>query len=173
MELATLINSYIMVKGGSCEVYAAPFAVFINKDDYNYVEQDISVICDKNKLDDCGCNGAPEMVKYADEYMPHLDGKFQLKLFGAQEVFIAAAKELGYEKVYEEVDMQYTFDTPLERELPKGFRFVPIGLAAAALSELYRRMKPLGATHMTGGSNPFYEKIGYKPAVVWTHWMKK
>lgn len=46
------------------------------------------------------------------------------------------------------------------------------GLAAAALSELYRRMQPLGATHMTGGASPFYEKIGYELAVVWTHWMK-
>lgn len=33
-------------------------------------------------------------------------------------------------------------------------------------------MQPLGVTHMTGGASPFYEKIGYKPAVVWTHWMK-
>lgn len=42
------------------------------------------------------------------------------------------------------------------------------GLAAAALSELYRRMKPLGATHMTGGGNPFYAKIGFKPCIEWT-----
>lgn len=47
-----------------------------------------------------------------------------------------------------------------------------MGLASAALSELYRRMKPLGATHMTGGSHPFYGKIGYRPAVVWTCWKK-
>ncbi len=46
------------------------------------------------------------------------------------------------------------------------------GLAAAALSELYRRMKPLGATHMTGGGNPFYSAIGYKPMITWTHWKK-
>ncbi len=44
------------------------------------------------------------------------------------------------------------------------------GLARAALSELYRRMKPLGATHMTGGSHPFYKKIGYGPGTVWTYW---
>lgn len=44
------------------------------------------------------------------------------------------------------------------------------GLAAAALSEHYRRLKPLGATHMTGGGNPFYEKIGFKPLVHWTFW---
>lgn len=44
------------------------------------------------------------------------------------------------------------------------------GLASAALSELYRRTKRLGATHMTGGENEFYKKIGYKPAVKWTYW---
>lgn len=46
------------------------------------------------------------------------------------------------------------------------------GLASAALSELYRRMKVLGATHMTGGENEFYKKIGYKPTVKWTCWQK-
>lgn len=47
------------------------------------------------------------------------------------------------------------------------------GLASAALSELYRRTKTLGATHMTGGENEFYKKIGYKPAVKWTYWQKR
>ncbi len=46
------------------------------------------------------------------------------------------------------------------------------GLAAAALSELYRRMKPLGATCMTGGDNDFYKKIGFKPMVTRTFWKK-
>lgn len=44
--------------------------------------------------------------------------------------------------------------------------------AAAALSELYRRLGPLGATHMTGGGNPFYQKIGYGAGVQWTYWRK-
>lgn len=46
------------------------------------------------------------------------------------------------------------------------------GLAAAALSEMYRRTKALGATHMTGGTNPFYTKIGYEPTVEWVYWEK-
>ncbi len=46
------------------------------------------------------------------------------------------------------------------------------GLAAAALSELFRRTKALGATHMTGGNNEFYQKIGYHPTVKWTFWRK-
>lgn len=47
------------------------------------------------------------------------------------------------------------------------------GLASALLSELARRMHALGAAQMTGGSNPFYEKIGFKPADVWTFWKKR
>ena len=46
------------------------------------------------------------------------------------------------------------------------------GLAAAALSELYRRTKQLGATHMTGGGDPFYDKVGFKPEIEWIFWVK-
>ena len=34
---------------------AAPFAVFLNNDDRTYVEPDISVICDRSKLNNRGC----------------------------------------------------------------------------------------------------------------------
>lgn len=47
------------------------------------------------------------------------------------------------------------------------------GLAAAALSELYRRLRPLGAEYMTGGGDPFYERIGYEQRVPWTFWKKQ
>ena len=39
----TALQNYIKSNGGSCEVYPAPFAVFLNQDSYNYVEPDISV----------------------------------------------------------------------------------------------------------------------------------
>lgn len=61
-RLSQTITNHIDSKKGNCEVYPAPFAVFLNKDDKNYVEPDISVICDKSKLDDQGCNGAPDWV---------------------------------------------------------------------------------------------------------------
>ena len=38
------------------------FAVFIKEDDTNYVEPDISVICDKSKISHRGCEGAPDFV---------------------------------------------------------------------------------------------------------------
>ena len=47
------------------------------------------------------------------------------------------------------------------------------GLAAAALTRHYRRMKALGATHMTGGENPFYEKVGYGKGLHWSFWKKQ
>ena len=34
----------------------------IKKDNRNYVEPDISVICDREKLDEKGCHGAPDWV---------------------------------------------------------------------------------------------------------------
>lgn len=46
------------------------------------------------------------------------------------------------------------------------------GLAAAALSELYRQLAPLGATHMTGGGDPFYAALGFEPTVQWQFWEK-
>ena len=61
-QLSRLIGNYIESNHGSCEIYPAPFAVFIKKDDKNYVEPDISVICDKNKLSDRGCEGAPDFI---------------------------------------------------------------------------------------------------------------
>ena len=46
------IANYIDSNGGKCEALAAPFAVFLNNDDINYVEPDISVICDPSRLDE-------------------------------------------------------------------------------------------------------------------------
>lgn len=61
-QLSRIIGNYIESNHGSCEIYPAPFAVFIKKDDKNCVEPDISVICDKNKLSDRGCEGAPDFI---------------------------------------------------------------------------------------------------------------
>ena len=56
------IGNYIQSKNEECEVFPAPFAVFLSKNEKNYVEPDISVICDPSKLDDKGCHGAPDWI---------------------------------------------------------------------------------------------------------------
>lgn len=57
------------LKGKTCEVYDSPFDVRFpdyedQKDDdiETVVQPDIVVVCDKNKLDDIGCKGAPDIV---------------------------------------------------------------------------------------------------------------
>jgi Uma2 family endonuclease len=56
------------LKDKSCEVYMAPFDVRLPKnveqdEDINTVVQpDVVVVCDKNKLDDKGCIGSPDLV---------------------------------------------------------------------------------------------------------------
>lgn len=61
-ELYAVIRNYLKSKGGSCRVYPAPFAVKLFEDSKTIVEPDISVICDKNKLTDQGCTGAPDWI---------------------------------------------------------------------------------------------------------------
>ena len=61
-ELYTIINNYIKSHQGSCQVYPAPFAVNLDADDKNWVEPDISVICNPGKLTDRGCSGAPDLI---------------------------------------------------------------------------------------------------------------
>ncbi len=62
MELTSTIHNHIKNKSGSCEVYPAPFAVNLTANDKAWVEPDISVICDKDKLSDRGCEGAPDWI---------------------------------------------------------------------------------------------------------------
>ena len=56
------IAFYIDAKNGRCKIYPAPFAVKLFNDEKNVVEPDISVICDRNKLTDRGCTGAPDWI---------------------------------------------------------------------------------------------------------------
>lgn len=62
MELAFRIRDYIGRNGGECEIFPSPFAVFLNADNEIYVEPDLSVICDRSKIVNEGCKGAPDWV---------------------------------------------------------------------------------------------------------------
>lgn len=91
-EFTITIGNYIRSNGGNCKVFPAPFAVFLNKDDQNYVEPDISVICDKDKLDDKGCNGAPdwiiEIVSPSSTRMDYAVKLFKYRTAGVREYWI-------------------------------------------------------------------------------------
>ncbi len=61
-EFTYLIKNYIRRNDGECEIFPAPFAVFLNANNKIYLEPDISVICDKEKLTEDGCMGAPDWI---------------------------------------------------------------------------------------------------------------
>lgn len=91
-ELFATIREYIRSNHGSCKPYIAPFAVFLNEDDKNYVEPDISVICDSNKLNDNGCVGAPdwiiEIVSPGSRQMDYFIKLFKYRTAGVREYWI-------------------------------------------------------------------------------------
>lgn len=62
IELTYHFQHYIKSNKGNCKIYTAPFAVNLNANDQTFVEPDISVICDPDKLSDRGCEGAPDFV---------------------------------------------------------------------------------------------------------------
>lgn len=91
-EFTYQIENYIRGKNGDCEVLPAPFAVFLNADNKTYVEPDISVICDKDKLNDKGCNGAPdwiiEIVSPTSSRMDYVIKLFKYRSAGVKEYWI-------------------------------------------------------------------------------------
>jgi len=91
-KLNQKIANYIDSHDGSCEVYPAPFAVFLENDHINYVEPDLSVICDKDKLDDKGCHGAPdwiiEVVSLSSRRMDYSIKLFKYRTAGVREYWI-------------------------------------------------------------------------------------
>lgn len=86
-ELITTLNVYIRSNNGPCEVYPSPFDVFLsdNKDIQNcknIVQPDVSVIYDKNKLNNKGCLGAPDMIiEIVSPYNPSNDYVRKLSLY--------------------------------------------------------------------------------------------
>ena len=115
IELSTIINNYIKSNDGSCEVDIAPFAVFLNEDDRNYVEPDISVICDKSKLTDKGCSGAPdwiiEVVSPSSRRMDYYTKLLKYSTAGVREYWIVDPEKsriLVYDLEHEDIQ-EYTF----------------------------------------------------------------
>ena len=115
LSLSRTIADYIDRKDGPCEVDIAPFAVFLNEDDKNYVEPDISVICSPDKLNDKGCVGAPdwviEIVSPGSKRMDYYNKLFKYRTAGVREYWIVDPdKNLISVYNFENDDLeQYTF----------------------------------------------------------------
>lgn len=121
MNLSAEIRDYIKKNQGSCEVFPAPFAVFLNEDDKNYVEPDISIICDKDKLNDKGCSGAPdwiiEIVSPSTKRIDYSIKLFKYRTAGVREYWIINPLTNTvnvYDLEKEEQSDQYSFDDDIK-----------------------------------------------------------
>ena len=65
---------------------------FLNEDDTNYLEPDISITCDSSKLDDKGCHGAPdwiiEIVSPGNKPMDYFTKLFKYRTADVREYWI-------------------------------------------------------------------------------------
>lgn len=119
--------NYISENQGECQVFIAPFAVHLNETD-NYVEPDLTVICDKEKYDEKGCHGAPdlvvEIVSASSKRMDYAVKLFKYRTYGVREYWIVDSEKKRIQ-VYDFIqnDMnEYTF-----------FDKVPVGIYAGKL----------------------------------------
>lgn len=81
-ELDMKLGNHIDAHVGPCKAYPAPFAVNLFADDTTFVEPDISVVCDRDKLFDRGCEGASDfVVEVVSPSNPEMDYISKLNLY--------------------------------------------------------------------------------------------
>ena len=126
-DLHYQIKDFIKRNNGKCEVFPSPFAVFLNKNDKNYVEPDISVICNKDKVTDKGCDGAPdwviEIVSPSSKPMDYFTKLFKYRTAGVREYWIVdPIKQRVTVYFFEKESVEeYSFGTDISVGIYEGF----------------------------------------------------
>ena len=120
-NLITTFHTYIQKKNGDCEVFPAPFDVILSKNPLTIVQPDIMVVCDKDKLDEQRCNGAPDFIieivspsNLSDDYIKKA---YYYENYGVQEYWIVDPKRKTITVNYFEgniVSVQYPFDSTIK-----------------------------------------------------------
>lgn len=120
-NLITTFHTYIQKKSGDCEVFPAPFDVILSQTPLTIVQPDIMVVCDKDKLDEQRCNGAPDFIieivspgNPADDYVRKL---YYYKNYGVREYWIVDPRRKTVTVNYFEGNMlniQYSFDSTIK-----------------------------------------------------------
>ncbi len=127
MDLSYQIKDYVKRKNGECSVFPAPFAVFLNENDKTYVEPDISVICDKNKITYKGCSGTPdwviEIVSASSKPMDYFTKLFKYRTAGVREYWIVDPMKQRVTVYFFEKESveEYSFGTDIPVGVYEGF----------------------------------------------------
>ncbi len=132
MRISQKLANYIDENGGKCEVFPAPFAVYLAENNKNYLEPDITVICDPDKIDEKGCHGAPDMiieVTSDSTYKRDMGIKlFKYRDAGVREYWVINPKlrvttvNIFDEKLGEDNIAQYSFDEEVSPAIYPGLK---------------------------------------------------
>ncbi|MCR4647363.1 MAG: Uma2 family endonuclease [Oscillospiraceae bacterium] len=123
MHLGSSIEGYIRQQGGSCQVNLSAGAKL---SDETLVIPDVMVVCDPSRLDEHGCNGAPDWVievLSTNRRDDLIDKLILYRKAGVREYWIVDPqneKTLVY--FFEKNDFPdiYTFDTPIPVGIYEG-----------------------------------------------------
>lgn len=120
-HLSNRIFNYIESKNGDCRVYPAPFDVRLSEVPDTIVEPDITVICDKSKLTDKGCTGAPDwIIEIVSPHNPEHDYLEKCVLYlkaGVREYWIVdpgSKRVTVYHEGQPFIPQAYTFDDKIQ-----------------------------------------------------------
>lgn len=121
LELSSLLSSYGKKKGGFCQVLPAPFDVKLSDTPLTIVQPDILVVCDKDKLDEKRCNGAPDFIieivspsNPADDYIRKA---YYYRNYEVREYWIVDPKRRTVTVNYFEgnlISVTYSFDSTIK-----------------------------------------------------------
>ncbi|MDO4339143.1 MAG: Uma2 family endonuclease [Eubacteriales bacterium] len=120
-ELSFVFVSYQKKHKGGCETLFAPYAVFINRDEHNYLEPDLLIICPHGEEDDRhqkdGCHGGPdfvlEIVSPSSKRMDYIKKPEKYEAAGVREYWIVdpqTERVLVYNFEKDSFLTQYTFE---------------------------------------------------------------
>ena len=129
-KLFNILSNFLKEK--TCEAFIAPFGVRLfpeeNETDDTVVEPDILVVCDPSKIDERGCNGAPDLaIEILSPSTRRKDRYLKLELYQkakVREYWIVSPEDCEIEvhlfennvtKFYGKNDS----DTPDDSELPE------------------------------------------------------
>ena len=120
-DLITTFYTYIKKKNGDCEVFPAPFDVLLSKKPLTIVQPDIMIVCDKNKLEEQRCNGAPdfiiEIVSPSNPSDDYIKKAYYYKNYGVREYWIIDPRRKTVTVNYfekNEISIQHSFESAIK-----------------------------------------------------------
>lgn len=147
-KISQNINKYFLnlFNNHPCNVFVAPFDVRLPiksaKKDTTVVQPDICIICDEDKIDDKGCNGAPDLIVeiLSPKNSKHdVDTKFNLYQESGVKEYWMVEPEARIVLVYSLINDEYSGLKPFsEGEIIKSLLFPEMKIA---VEDVFLRVK--------------------------------